>query len=78
MESVVLKAHYDGKNILLDEEYKLEPNTKLLVTVIEDEDKEKEGFYFLSQKGLSGAYSEDEAEYPLTLVKERNPEYERR
>ena len=78
MENVVLKAHYDGKNILLDEEYKLEPGTELLVTVIESEDREKDNFYSLSQRGLSGAYSEDEEEYPLSLIKETNPNYERR
>ncbi len=78
MQSIVLKAHYDGKNILLDEAYELEPNTKLLVTVVKDKDEEREGFSFLSQKGLSGAYSEDEEEYPLSLITERNVEYERR
>ena len=78
MQSIVLKAHYDGKNILLDEAYELEPNTQLLVTVIKDKDEEREDFNFLSQKGLSGAYSEDEEEYSLSLITERNLEYERR
>jgi hypothetical protein len=27
METVTLRAHYDGKQILLDEPFQLEPNT---------------------------------------------------
>ncbi len=32
MEIVSLSAHFDGQSIQLDEPYKLEPNTKLIIT----------------------------------------------
>jgi hypothetical protein len=33
---------------------------------------------FLSERGLAEAYGPDEPEYSLDLIKESNPEYERR
>ena len=32
MEIVSLSAHFGGQSIQLDEPYKLEPNTKLIIT----------------------------------------------
>ncbi len=32
METVTLRAHFEGKHILLDEPFELEPNTELIVT----------------------------------------------
>ena len=77
MKNVVLKAHYDGKQILLDEPAELHPNTKLLITVLESPDAERESFMNFALQNLNAAYSDDEPDYPLTLLKERNPEYER-
>ena len=34
MNTIHLKAHYDGEKILLDEPFNIEPNTKLIVTVL--------------------------------------------
>ena len=42
MEIVTLQAHFDGKRILLDEPYELAPNTKLIVSVIQMQDEERE------------------------------------
>ena len=42
MEIVTLQAHFDGKQILLDEPYELAPNTKLIVSVIQMQDEERE------------------------------------
>lgn len=36
------------------------------------------GLYVLARKGLEKAYSENEPEYSLDLIKEPNPEYEGR
>jgi hypothetical protein len=36
---VTVKAHFDGQQIQLDEPVELKPNTKLLVTVLEDGEK---------------------------------------
>ena len=35
-----LNAHYDGKNVVLDEPVKLKPNTKVRVIVPEDEESD--------------------------------------
>jgi hypothetical protein len=34
MQSMTLRAHFDGKQILLDEPVDLEPDTQLMVTVL--------------------------------------------
>ena len=68
-------AHFDGVHVVLDEPVSLEPNTRLLVTVAPKDD-ESEEWHALSAKRLEEAYSEDDEEYPLELVKESNPEYD--
>jgi hypothetical protein len=64
-----IAAHFDGEHILLDEPVELEPNTKLLVTVL-PKDSEREAWLELSKKCLAAAYAEDEEEYPLDLMKD--------
>ena len=77
MEIVTLQGHFDGKQILLDEPYALEPDTKLLISVIQmdadDEDLER-----FALDNLEGAYNDDEPEYSFDMIKERNPLYEGR
>ena len=75
--SQTIPAHFDGKHILLDEAVELEPNTKLLVTVL-PKDEESEAWRALSAKRLEEAYGEDEEDYSLDLIKQSNPEYEPR
>jgi hypothetical protein len=66
-----------GKHILLDEPVELEPNTKLLVTVL-PKDIEREEWLDLLRKGLEAAYDNGEQDYSLDVIKEPNPEYESR
>ena len=75
--SQTIPAHFDGQHILLDEAVELEPNTKLLVTVLPKDEEIEEGLA-LSDKRLEDAYDEHEEEYPLELIKKSNPEYESR
>ena len=69
MPPVVLKAHFDGREIKLDEPYDLPPNARLIVTVLpagmEDAD-----WRALSLNGLARAYGDDEPDYPLSMVAE--------
>jgi hypothetical protein len=65
-----VKAHFDGNRILLDEALELEPNTKLIVTVLPTDDLEREEWLNLSGKRLEDAYESDEIEYSLDLIKE--------
>ncbi|MGH9946788.1 MAG: hypothetical protein ACRD6X_06300 [Pyrinomonadaceae bacterium] len=78
MQIVTLQAHFDGTQILLDEPYELRPNTKLVVSVIQMQDDEREGWTRFSLANLERAYGEDEPEYSLNLIKETNPKYEGR
>ena len=78
MEIVTLQAHFDGNQILLDEPYELAPNTKLVVSVIQMKNDEREDWTRFSLENLERAYGDDEPEYSLDLIKEANPKYERR
>jgi len=64
-----IPAHFDGEHIVLDEPVELEPNTKLLITVL-PKDADREAWLELSKKRLAEAYSDDEEEYSLTLSKD--------
>lgn len=78
MENITLQAHYDGKQVLFDEPVELSPNTKLLVTVVQPSSLEEVEWQSFSAQNLERAYGEDEPEYSLSLIKEWNPDYERR
>jgi hypothetical protein len=70
----VLHGHFDGKQILLDEPFELKPNTKLIITVLsENEDGD---WLALGKKAFAHAYDDEEPEYPLEKIKNLNPEYE--
>ena len=64
MSATTLKAHYDGKQICLDEPCDLPPDTKLWVLVIpESEEAFREDWFALSKQGLARAYGDDEPDY---------------
>ena len=76
MESVTLRAHFDGKQILLDEPFELEPNTELIVTVVpRASDEEHEAWRRFALASLARAYGDDEPEYSRDQIKEANAEY---
>lgn len=78
MAIMTIPAHFDGKHILLDEPCILEPDSRLLVTVLPrpEAGDEREDWLQLSALGLVAAYADDEVEYASDLIKEANPEYE--
>lgn len=64
MPSVTLKAHFDGRSILLDEPYQLPANARLLVPLVEPvQDGDHALWAGLSLAGLADAYGDDEPEY---------------
>lgn len=76
MKTKTIRAHFDGSQILLDEPFELEPNVKLIISVLpESFDEEREDWTRLSLESLARAYSDDEPEYSLDLIKEANPAY---
>ena len=76
MSNVSIPAHFDGERILLDEPIELKPNTKLIVTVLGENDAEHDSWLRLSGLGLEDAYGTDEEEYSLDSIREANPEYD--
>ena len=80
MRAVTLSAHFDGKQIVLDEPFELETNTRLIVTVLSDQrlSDERESWLQLSRRGLQHAYGENEAEYTLDMIKRLNSAYKKK
>ncbi|HWN94374.1 MAG TPA: hypothetical protein VNT99_05030 [Methylomirabilota bacterium] len=71
MNAVTLKAHFDGKQICLDEPFSLKPHMRLLVTVIPSATEEDERMAWLaaSQANFARAYGENEPDYSNTIVR---------
>ena len=70
MENITLHAHYDGSQIQLDEPHELQPDTKLLITVIPSDAADNAARTKFSQQGLAAAYGDAEPEYSLNMVRE--------
>jgi len=68
MSATILKAHYDGRNIVLDEPYDLPANKPLLVQVITP-DAVHADWQALGVRGLARAYGDDEPEYTTADLK---------
>lgn len=70
MPAAILKAHFDGKQIVLDEPFDLPPNSPLVVTVLSSEESiEDAQWRDLSAHGLATAYGDDEPDYSAADVK---------
>lgn len=70
MNAVTLKAHYDGKQVCLDEPCELPPDTRLLVVVVQDaEESFRQDWYELGRQSLARAYGDDEPDYSDLLHK---------
>lgn len=74
MQTISIRAHFDGERILLDEPFELEPDTQLLVTVLPEVEAERDSWLRLSAQRLEEAYGDDEPEYTLESVREMNIE----
>ncbi len=71
MPAVILKAHYDGKHIVLDEPFELPPNAPLAVTVLSPEtDRERAEWAALGAKNLARAYGDGEPEYSIADIRQ--------
>ena len=73
MKTVTLTAHFDGEHIRLDEPFPLPPEARLLVTILPEPppDAAREAWHALSKAALARAYSDDEPDYPASLVRNR-------
>ena len=68
MPAVTLKAHFNGKQIVLDEPFDLPPDSPLMVTVMSKEDEDAQ-WHSLAAGGLARAYGENEPDYSAADVK---------
>jgi hypothetical protein len=68
MPTAILKAHYDGEHIVLDEPFHLPANAPLIVTVI-GPDAERSEWAALGAKGIARAYGENEPDYTVADIK---------
>ena len=75
MPAVILKAHYDGEHIVLDEPFDLPPNSALMVTVLsadaDSRSQERAEWAALGAESLARAYGDNEPEYSEADIKER-------
>jgi hypothetical protein len=73
MSALVLKAHYDGKGVVLDEPCALPANTPLVVTVLPlaslDHDTDRADWVALGAESLARAYGDNEPEYTVADLK---------
>jgi hypothetical protein len=70
MPAVTLKAHFNGKQIVLDEPFDLAPDSPLMVTVMaKDDSPEDAQWHNLAAAALARAYGEDEPDYSDADVK---------
>ena len=77
MNTVTLPAHFDGQQIVLDEPYLLEPNTRFVIVVMPEPeaDEERAEWARLGRDHLAAAYGDDEPEYTAADIKIWNPLY---
>ena len=66
-------AHFNGDTIVLDEPFELKTNMRLIVTVLNEENDEREDWRILAKQSLARAFSDNEPEYSLDSIKEVNP-----
>jgi hypothetical protein len=80
MNTISIRAHYDGEEIRLDEPFQLEPNSELIVTVLPKSvrEPERDDWLRLSGARLEDAYRADEPDYSPDMIREANPDYEGR
>ena len=84
MHAITLSAKCIKNQIVLSEPIPISENAELLVTILPSEKKTESGnafeqdWAYIGAVGLNLAYSEDEPEYTLGMLKRANPSYEGR
>ena len=69
MPLMSIPAHFDGTQVLLDEKVALPLNARLLVTVLDGSNEDREEFLQLAANSLATAYSNEEVEYTAADLK---------
>jgi hypothetical protein len=58
-----ISARFDRGTVLFDEEVNIPQHARLLVTVLEDPDTEREEFLTASSSAFADGFTDDEVEY---------------
>ena len=58
-----VSARFESGKVLFDEAVIIPPQARLLVTILEDEDTDRNDFLRLSSAAFADAYDADEVEY---------------
>ncbi len=74
MKAIETTAHFDGKGELKIDNLPTIKNQNVKVLILIEENGQNDWYQF-SANGLSSAYSNDEPQYTLNLIKEPNPDY---
>ncbi len=75
MKAIEASAVFDENGKMNIDNLPVIKNKKVKLLILIDEEDGDNDFYSLSAQGLSKAYSNDEPEYDLSLVKEANGAY---
>ena len=71
MPAVTLKAHFNEKQIVLDEPFDLQPHSSLMVTALPKEDAGEDAhWHSLAADALARAYAGNEPDYSPADVKQ--------
>lgn len=74
----MVRGHFDGEAIRLDEPLAMEANTKVVVAILAPQPVESDGELWarLARLNLERAYGVEEPDYSMAMLKEPNPAYE--
>jgi hypothetical protein len=71
MPAVTLKAHFNGKQIVLDEPFDLPADALLMVTVLQTADSSDAAeWHGLAASALARAFGDDEPDYSIGDIKQ--------
>ena len=74
MQAIETTASFNEKGELKIDNLPIIKNQKVKLLILVDENEQNE-WYGFSGKGLSKAYSDDEPDYTLNMLKEPNPDF---
>lgn len=70
MSAAVIKAHWDGEHVVLDDPADIPPNARLIVTVLSaDAVQASDDWALAARLGIARAYSASEPDYSSSDVK---------
>ncbi len=66
----------DARHLMLKNPIEIPPGSKVLITIVPNKSNGNDDWFSLSIQQLEAAYGEDEPDYPLSLIKNPNAEFQ--